>query len=186
MNSKPYYPVLNLGAIASLKTLRQQLDAHPDYLSREECPYDEDVREELAKIMAVREVEKIVEVPVEKIVEKRVEVMVQAAEGGGKRGPKLKGSGVDNDEVAKEISDIRKELSQLKTDGKTLQVGDRIQVIKTRAGLVEKMLQMAERAQNVKKMSVFQSTVMGVLDDLMDDERRAEFMRRLQPFAEAE
>lgn len=186
MNIKPYYPTLNLGSLASLQTLRQQMDLHPDYLEREDCPYDQDTREQLGLIMAPREIEKIVEVPVEKIIEKKVEVFVAASEGGGKRGAKPKKSGGDIDEVAREIDEIRQELRQMKIDGKGLQVSDRIQMVKTRAGLVEKMLQMAERSHNVKKMSLFQSTVMGILDDLMDDERRQQFMKRMEPFAEAE
>ena len=187
MNAKPYYPSINLGSIASMVTLRQQMDTHPDYLTNDSCPYDEHTRDQLARVFAAREIEVEKVVEVEKIVEKRVEVMVQAASGGGKRGakPKLRGQ-VDDDIVAQEIKEIRDELRQMKIDGKALQTSDRLQMIKTRASLVEKMLQMAERAQNVKKMSIFQSTVLGILDDLMTDDLRGQFMSRIEPFADTE
>ena len=87
MSSKPYYPTINLGAIASLMTLRQQIDAHPDYFEQDNCPYDDDTKEQLLRVMATKVIEVPVEKIVERIVEKRVEVAAKAAEGGGKRGP---------------------------------------------------------------------------------------------------
>jgi len=117
------------------------------------------------------------------IVEKRVEVAAKASEGAGKRGPKDKAGGVDVNEVAREIEEIRQELRQLKIDGKALQTADKIQLIKLRAQLVEKLVTLAERTTNVKKMSVFMSTVMTILDDLLENDARQEFMRRIEPFA---
>ena len=45
---------------------------------------------------------------------------------------------------------------------------------------------LAERTTNAKKLSHFMSTIMTLLDDLVDDDRRQEFMRRIEPFATAE
>lgn len=182
MNSKPYYPPLKLATLAPLSTIHQQLEDNPDYLTAKDCPYDAATREHLTKLLSpkVVEVEKIVEV------EKKVEVLVAAAEGGGKRGAKPKGSGVNLDEVAKEISDLRQELKQLKLDSKALQTADKIQMIKLRAGLVEKLIQMDERTNNLKRSSLFQSTVLSILDDLMNDDMRQDFMKRIEPFASAE
>ena len=190
MSIQPYFPTINLAQLATISTLRQQMETHEDYLKHPDCPYDQSTREQIARLLTPKVVEVPVEVEkiVEKIVEKRVEVMVAASEGGGKRGakPKPKGSGVNQDEVAKEIADLRSELKQLKIDGKALQTGDKIQMIKLRASLVEKMIQMDERTNNLKKQSLFMSVVMSILDDLMDDERRHEFLKRLEPFAAAE
>lgn len=186
MTTKAYYPAINLGSIASLAALRQQMDLHPDYLTDEGCPYDQSTRDQLERILAPRvvEVEKVVEV--ERVVEKRVEVQVAASEGGGKRGPKPKATGVDIDAVAKEIDELRQELRQMKIDAKGMQVNDRIALAKVRAALVEKLLNMSDRAVDVKKRSLFLSTVMSILDDLMPDDMRQEFMKRLEPFAAAE
>lgn len=184
--SNPFYPNLNLGALASLMAIRQQMDAHEDYLTNAACPYDEDTREQLARVMATKTVEVEVIREVEKIVEKRVEVAVASAEGAGKRGPKPKSSGVDMDKVAKEIQDIRDELKQLKTDSKTLQTADRIQIIKTRASLIEKMISMDEKVTHQRAIGAFMATVMTILDDLMSEEARQEFMKRLEPLAAKE
>lgn len=176
---KPYYPTINLGALASLTTIKQQSEAHEDYLDREECPYDEDTRDTLRRLL-LKEV--VVE---EKVIERIVEKVVEKPVPDGKRGPRTK-DGPDVSEVQKEVDELRQELRQLKIDGKGLQVGDKIQIIKTRAGLIEKMAAMSERVVNIKRMSNFQSAVLGILDDLMNDDQRQEFMRRMEPYAENE
>lgn len=181
--SKPFYPKIDLTTVAALRTLHQQFKLHDGYLENPDCPYDKDTAQTLAKIMSpeVVEVEKVVE----KVVERKSKIAERAAEGGGV-GPKkikLKTSGVDQDGVSQEIQDLRKELQQLKIDSKGLQTSDKIQIIKTRAGLVEKLVAMDERIHNLKRHSLFQSTVMAILDDLIDEERRKEFLKRIQPFA---
>lgn len=184
--SQPFYPNLNLGAIASLMAMRQQMDSHEDYFTNDACPYDEDTREQLQRIFATKTVEVEVIREVEKIVEKKVEVVRQAAEGAGKRGPKPKSSGVDMDAVAKEIQSIREELKELKLNSKALQTADKIQIIKTRAALIEKLISMDEKVNTQRKVGLFLSTCMTILDDLMPEEGRQEFMKRLEPLAQAE
>jgi hypothetical protein len=164
--------------------IKQQLEAREDYLTSDDCPYDQDTREQLTKLLAPKIVE--VEKVVEKIVEKKVEVVTQAAEGGGKRGPKPKSSGVDMDGVAKEIQSIRDELKELKLNSKALQTADKIQIIKTRAALIEKLISMDEKTNNQRKVGQFMSLVLTILDDLVPEDGRQEFMKRLEPIAAAE
>lgn len=186
MTSQAYYPKIDLGAVAAFLTIRQQMTQFEDYLDSSDCPYDKDTKKQLARLLTTEVVEKIVEV--EKIIERKVEVAQRAAEGGG-TGPKktsLKTSGVNLEEVSTEIQDLRKELQQLKMDSKNLQTGDKIQIIKTRAGLVEKLVSMDEKVNNLKRLSLFQSTVMGIMDDLIPPDRRKDFIKRLTPFAETE
>jgi hypothetical protein len=182
--STAFYPQINLGALAGVAAIKQQIEAREDYLTADDCPYDQDTRDQLTKLLAPKIVEVPVEKIVERIVEKKVEVVSKAAEGAGKRGPKVKGSGVDMDGVAKEVQDIRDELKQLKLDSKALQTADKIQIIKTRATLVEKLIGMDEKANNQRKVGTFMSTVLTILDDLMPEEGRQEFMKRLEPLVE--
>lgn len=182
--SQAFYPQLNLGALAALMAVKQQLEAHEDYLAN--SPYDEDTREQMEKLLAPKIVEVEKEVIVEKIVEKKVEVVTEAAKGAGKRGPKPKSSGVDMDAVAKEITDIRDELKQLKLDSKALQTADKVQIIKLRAALLEKLISMDEKTNNQRKVGQFMSLVLTILDDLMPEEARQEFMKRMEPLAAAE
>lgn len=184
--SNAYYPKLDLSAVASLSGVYQQMELHSDYLDNANCPYDDVTKEQLRKMLAPRVIEKVVEV--EKIVERKIEIATKAAESGGQIGRKLKqkSSGVDMDAASQEIQDLRKELQQLKVDSKGLQTADKIQIIKTRAGLVEKLISMDEKANNLKKMALFQSVILGVLDDLVPNDRRGDFMKRIEPFAQEE
>jgi hypothetical protein len=184
--SAPFYPQINLGSLAALMAIKQQREARDDYFADVACPYDEDTREQLEKLLAPKTIEVEVEKIVEKIVEKKVEVVVDAAKGGGKRGPKIKSSGVDMDAVATEIQNIRDELKQLKLDSKSLQTADKIQIIKTRATLVEKLIDMDSKVNNQRKMGTFMSLTLTILDDLIPEEGRQEFMKRLEPLAAAD
>lgn len=181
--SEAYYPKLDLGALAGFITIRQQSRQFDDYFTNPKCPYDRDTKTQLERLIAPEVVEKVVEV--EKIIERKAKTAERAAEGGG-TGPKkvkLKASGVDLDGVSQEIQDLRRELQQLKTDSKGLQTGDKIQIIKTRASLVEKLIAMDEKINNLKRISLFQTTIMMILEDLIPQERRLEFIRRITPFA---
>jgi hypothetical protein len=79
---------------------------------------------------------------------------------------KTKASGVDLDGVSGKSRRCAR-AQQLKTDSKGLQTNDRIQIIKTRAGLVEKLVAMDERTNNLKRQSQFQTVLLGILDDLV-------------------
>lgn len=187
MQTPSFFPQVNSGALIALMTIRQQLGNDPAYLDNDAAPYDEDTKTQLKELLAVREVpvEKIVYV--DKIVEKKVLVQAEASEGGGQRGPKAKGGGAQNAEViGKEITDTLADLRSLKLNAKTLQPTDKIAIMKTQAVLLEKLITMEERNTNVKKMSMFMAMVMGILDDFVPEENRQGFMKRIQPFAEAE
>lgn len=179
-----FYPQMNSGAITALMTIKQQLEQDAGYLDRSD--YDEDIKNDLKTLLAP----KVVEVPkieyVEKIVEKKVEVAAAAAEGAGKRGPKAKG-GIQNAEViGKEIAQTLDDLRQLKLGSKTLQPADKLAILKTQATLLERLITAEERNTNIKKMNLFMTTVMGILDDLIDDDKRQTFMKRITPFADTE
>ena len=180
--TQPYYPKLDLGSLASIMVIRQQTEMFEDYFENKACPYDEDTKRQLQKLFAVIEVEKIVE----KVIEREIKVEVEKPT--GQRGPKvkMKTSGVSLEEVSKEIQDIREELKTLKTDSVGLDTGDRIQIIKTRATLVEKLVSMDEKVNNLKRLSTFQSVTMGILDDLMEEEQRKQVIKRIEPFAKEE
>ena len=181
--SQAYYPTVDLGSLAAFSTIASQLLLHEDYLGAE-CPYTDDVREQLDKMFAPKVVEREKVVEVEKIIEMKAERAEQSAQGGGAgRKLKVKTSGVDLEGVSGEIQGLRQELQQLKIDSKGLQTSDKIQIIKTRAALVEKLVAMDERTNNLKKTSQFQTTILSILDDLIPEDRRLEFIKRVHPFA---
>jgi hypothetical protein len=181
-----FYPQIDSRGLNTLLSIKGMFASDPDYFDDPECPYDEGLRKELKELLVGKVVEKIVEVEVEKIVERRVEIAATAAEGEGKRGPKAKAGPERVDVVSTELKEVLGDLRRLRTDSKTLSPGDKAMILKTQSVLLEKLIVMEERLTNIKAVSRFMSTVMGVMDDLMDDEQRQLFMKRIAPFATEE
>jgi len=178
-----FYPQFDSRALRALATIKTILISTPDYLESDGCPYDVEDRKLIKQLLAkeVIEVEKIVHI------ERQPTLAERAAEGGGKRGPRDAGAKTgDIDRVSVELQAIMDDLRNLKLNAKDLKPADKIQVIKTQAALLEKMITMTERATNIKKVSNFMSIVMGILDDAMTDEQRQIFMKRLEPFTRDE
>lgn len=183
-----FYPQLEPRALTALTTIKQLLEADAGYLDDPSCMYDDDLKTQLKRLLEPKEIIVEKEVVVEKIIEKKVEVAALAAEGGktGPKGPTKKAGSTNIDAVSAELKEVMKDLREMKLNAKTLQPADRIQVFKTQVALIEKMLTMEERATNIKKVSMFMSVVMGILDDAFTDEQRQNFMKRLEPFAKDE
>lgn len=164
------YPTLRLGvlqAIAELKDL-------PDALTRPDCPYDRETIEVLEKIFKVREVEKIVE--------KIVEVSVAATRGRPSGDTKL--SIEAQEDVADSATELLGQLKALGEGEKGLDTQTKIQIIKTKATLIEQLLKLRERWNNVKRISLFQAVVISILDDLVTEADRQEFLKRVEPYRE--
>jgi hypothetical protein len=180
-----FYPQLDPRALNALVTIKQLLEQDEGYLNDPSCNYDPELKAQLQGLLAPKVVE--IEVPVEVVVEKIVEIekIVEMAAEGGKTGPKgpTKNAGSKNiGAITAELIEVQKDIRQLKMDSKGLMPADKIQILKTRAALVEKMITLEERSTNIKKVSMFMSVVMGILDDAFTDEQRQIFMKRLAPF----
>lgn len=183
MGCMRYFPPLPLENLYGLLTLKQALDADADMLDDPNCPYDTQMRHDLKALFK----KEVIEVEVEKVVEieRIVKVIERASEGGGKRGPKVKT--IVSDDVEIELREIIDDLKVLKVDSREkLPSNERIAVMKLRTTLLEKLIMLRDKATNMRKVSAFMSTVMTVMDELLDDDQRQLFMKRIEPFTEAE
>lgn len=172
------FPPLRMGVIAALMPLREAIIADPTLLDSDECPYDEETKDLLRQLFKERIVE--VEVEVEKIIE--VEAKPKK-ETGNRRGEEV--SDEDVDEVERDAKDLLTELKNLGNGEAHLDTQAKVQIIKTKAALMERLVVMRERITNVKKMSEFQNTVLEILQDLVDEKYRDEFLKRIKPYTEA-
>lgn len=157
------YPTFDLEEFEKLLDLLLEIVNEPAYLDPAQWPYGTKLREKARNIIEVREVTKSEQTknPV---------------------GRPSKKTALPIDEVEKEIDEIRKEIGQLKLDAKGLETADRIQIIKTRAALVEKIIAMKERVTGLKKMQAFMAVVTGILEDVMEQSQREEVIKRLEPY----
>lgn len=161
------YPPLDLSQLLyAIQVIENSVD-DDKYLDPSECPYDEAIRKRLNKLsLWITSNQTAMPKPVE-----------AGPVGRPKSGPVLPLA-----ELEQEANDIRSDLKQLKLDGKDLETADRISIIKTRAALMEKMLGMKERTNNLKKQSAFVSNVIAIMEDLMDQSQREQMMKQLEAY----
>jgi hypothetical protein len=91
----------------------------------------------------------------------------------------------DAEELEAEAREMLKELREMAKDDdgalKSLDTGTKLQILKTRTTLMEKLVSIRERWTSARKVAEFQQIVIGILDDLVAEEKRDEFLARLEP-----
>lgn len=169
------FPPLRIGLLQGLISLKQSVDSDATIL--DQSPYDNETKGILAKLFAPKIVEKKVE----------VEVVREVKAGRGRPTKDVSLSAEDQEKVKDEIGKLMNQLNNLGTgegDGGEggLETNERIQIIKTKASLLQQLLQMQERVFNIKRMSNFQETVITILDDLVSEDDREVFLKRIEPY----
>lgn len=164
------FPPLRLAVLNGLLGLKERLAAEPNLFTQDDCTYDAETVSVLSAIFAVREVERIVE---RHVVAKRDVGRPSKA-------------GVSAEDLAELETEVRDLLTNLKAMEATavLETSEKIAITNTKTKLIEKLLEMKERVLNLKRLSEFQTVVVGVLDDLIDESGRDEFLNRIQPYTE--
>lgn len=166
------FPTLRLGLLQNLLDLKRQFSADSGIFEQDSCPYDRETVAVLTSLMETTVVE------VEKVVEKVVEVTRDA------RGVNDEDMGVVEDELRiclTELRNINKEREGVaKVDDETL-----LKVLKAKSTLIEQIVKLREKVMTLRRASEFEVTIMGVLEDLIDEDGRAEFLRRLLPYRDA-
>lgn len=160
------YPSIGLNDLTNFIHIIEQAIEDPTYLDITQCPYDKEIMERLRKLVDWTH----------PLAGKTTEEQKNPV------GRPSKQVILPIDEVQKEVEDIRKDLNQLKLDSTGLETADKIQIIKTRAALVEKIIAMKERIGSIKKQQNFISTVIGVMEDVMEQKQREEVIKKLEPY----
>lgn len=161
------YPTIDLKQVDAIAIIVENAINDPSYLNPENCPYDRKTVKTIQKLVDLSAPTQIVNKPVR-----------------GKVGRPSKGPTIPMSEVEKEIDEIRQELATLKVDGQTMETSDRIQVLKTRAALVERILGMKERVSDVKRFHSFVQTVISIMEEELDPKSRDRVIEELKQYAE--
>ena len=164
------FPTLRLGVLQSMIELQAQFHHNPQLFDEKECPYDRETVDVLRRIFAVKTIEK--------------EVVREGIKEVGRTPVAEKLNSAQQEEVEQTALDLLQELKKLGNGEKGLDTSTKIQIIKTKATLIEQLLKMRERFMNVKRVANFQTVVIAILDDLLDEDRRQEFLKRVEPFRE--
>jgi hypothetical protein len=163
------YPPLRLAALNQLVDLKNSMRTDPEYLTHEDCPYDNETKDLLRDLLAAT----TVEVAVEKIIQ---------GEGRG-RGRPSKEIRLGEDDQKIILEGIKTTLKELDDMAKSaVETSEKIQVAKTRTSLLDQLLKMQERHTAIGEVGKFIDSVIGLLDDLVDEKGRETMMARLEPF----
>lgn len=161
------YPPLRLAVLTGLLSIKENLEL----LDAEDSPYDAETTEVLRKLLAPS----IKEVIVEK------EVPVEGKVGRGRPSKDVKLSAEDQAALTKEIHDLVGALNSMGT-GEGLETRERIQITKTKAGLLDQLLKMRERNTTAARVEEFMEVTIKILEDFATEENREVFLKRLEPY----
>lgn len=165
------YPTISLTELQKIKTILKNASDDPKYLDGRVAPYDKPTRETLKSLIP----DPVVEATVSKAGVER-----------GKIGAPKKGPVISMSDLEGEFDDLRKEIQSLKTDAAGLEPHERIQVVKTRAALIEKILGMKERIGNINKVDKFMALVIEVMETELPQEHRLRVIEKFDQFKEEE
>lgn len=170
------YPTLRLGVLQGIAALKAMCDSEPGYLRKPSCPYDNDTIDLLEKLFQ----------PIEVVIEKEV-IVEKPSRGQVGRPTSAKKAELGHDDAAELEAEAKEMLKELRTLGKTtdseikqLDTATKLSIIKTQTQLMEKLVSIRERFTSARKVAEFQQTVIGILDDLVPEDKRDEFLARLE------
>lgn len=155
------YPTLPQSLWLMLEAIRQQLETDPAYLADPDCPYPEQLKPMLRRLVAT-------------------------ADSGGSDGlgEVFQAGMTDGDEaeslireVQNAINSMRRLQSEIDT---TDDVGDKLNFFKNYGSLMDRFLSLKEKANGTRQMYDFQRVVIAVMEQVLDKDGRQEFKNRLK------
>lgn len=150
------YPPIKSDNLLPLKQLRQRLKEDPTLLERPECPYPPEDRDWLRVVLMPKAAAQAVEM--ETIPEESLD------------------DPATWDEMARKIRRVYAQLEGLEEDA---DIGEKVQIIKTKAALLDRLTTLGEKVVGHRKVAEFQRMVLSVLDDVFTPDQRTEVMARL-------
>ncbi len=84
------------------------------------------------------------------------------------------------EDIARQSKKLFTKLERLSID--TSHVSDSLQIIKTQAALLERLLGIGEKASEIREIAEFRRIVLNALADVMTADQRNDFMAQLEKF----
>lgn len=145
-----YYPNLSSAQTTAVRVALDQLELDPLWLDRPACPYDEATVEGMRALWS------------------RVRAAVSAKPERGE--VQLEGDAWET--LGVEANNILRDLIDMRDDIQGAEASDKLAYFKAAAALMERMVQLGERANNIKHVSDFTRRVMDVFEQVLSPEQR--------------
>lgn len=157
------YPALTRDKLLPLKVIAQRMKDSPDYLGAE-CPYEPDVKAWLElNLVAGKRAEKGAEKASDGVVGGEVDILADETW----------------DDIARKARRLYSELEEVQKGLGAGDTGEAIQLIKAKAGLLERLVTVGDKALGHKAVAEFRRVVLGVMDDVLSADQRTLLMSRL-------
>ena len=147
----PNYPSLNSDKLLPFMQICQELLIHPGYFDLAECPYPASIKDWLRQKFTPKLVE----------IEEEFEDLNSPA------------AMID---IGKKARILYQELEDLDVKD----VGDTIQIIKTKVALLERLMTVADKSLGYRETAEFKKLVTDTLEDVLTADQRTAFMTRLE------
>lgn len=153
------YPALTRDKLLPLKVIAQRMKDDPGYLGAD-CPYEPEVKAWLELNL---------------VAGKRAEVKKEEA-----AAVEIDLMGDDTwDDIAQKARTLYRELEDVQRALGAGETGEAIQLIKAKAGLLERLIAVGDKALGHKAVAEFRRVVLSVMDDVMTPDQRTLLMERL-------
>lgn len=156
-----YFPPIDAKSVWGIGIVLRSLEEDPTFLDDEDCPYELATREFLLTLS-----------------DKPAETAPARPEDEPDYDPF---EGRSKWEVLEQES--KKLFGQLMLEGNNLDTGDkaeRMSYFRTATSLLDKIVAIEERANNLKQISSFYSTVLAVMEEVLEAEQRTKVLDRLR------
>jgi hypothetical protein len=89
-------------------------------------------------------------------------------------------------DLSAQITLVLRQIQTLEQQGAGLSAKDRIQLLKAKPALIEKLVELTERANNARANAEFRRLVLEFIESELNPDQRTALMRRLRAHLESE
>lgn len=154
MTDQPYYPEINSSYMTPLEVIAEQMDLYPEYLGPK-CPYSKEMKALLSRLKA-------------------------SSSAGAGETPFFGRSGDKWQALLDEILNLYQELNDFGANLSTEDTAETMSYLRTKTSLIQKIVEMSERALGLKRLSEFQNTMMDIMENVLDPDQRTQVMDKLR------
>tara|TARA_R110002072_G_scaffold23791_2_gene81589 strand:- start:716 stop:1177 length:462 start_codon:yes stop_codon:yes gene_type:complete len=151
--AETYFPILDDEALFSLELIRAKMQENPGFLHDEECPYPGWLIEMLG------------------------------SETVGAEGVEEEGGDDDEVDLVKETTRLFNDLKKAADNFQTDDHSERMSYFRVSTALLEKLVAMKERSLNVRQVSRFYSTVLELMEEVLEPGQITKIRERLKEYA---
>lgn len=150
-----YYPPINQ---SHLRIMLKLMNEHSDYLTDKSCPYDADIKSLLTETQGNKKKPNAAKIDLDALNEDDLSVQINTL-----------------------YADLQSYGSSINSDPEA-SATDRNTYFRLSTALLEKLVQIREKALNMKQYAAFQQEILNIMDEVLNADQKKEITERLKRF----